>query len=90
MTDTTTPETPTIEDTTPCAECKSTEHTTRGHVDGGTPAPIANGHVDGGAAPIAFGHVDGGAAPIANGHVDGGSAPVTTNGHVDGGTPPKN
>jgi hypothetical protein len=75
MTDTTTE---TVEDTTPCAECKSTEHTTRGHVDGGTPTPIANGHVDGGSAPIA------------NGHVDGGSAPVTTNGHVDGGAPPKN
>jgi hypothetical protein len=78
MTDTTTPETPTVEDVTPCAKCQSTAHTTRGHIDGGTPAPIANGHIDGGSAPIA------------NGHIDGGSAPATTNGHIDGGAPPKN
>jgi hypothetical protein len=87
MTDTTAPEVPTIEDAPPCAECKSTEHTTKGHVEGGS--PIANGHVEGGTAPIAFGHVEGGTAPIANGHVEGGSIPVTTNGHVEGGTPPK-
>jgi hypothetical protein len=91
MTDTTTPEVPTADDTLPCPKCQSTKHTLRGHIDGGSPAPIvANGHIDGGAAPIANGHIDGGTAPIANGHIDGGSAPATTNGHIDDDAPAKN
>lgn len=52
MTDTTTPEVPTADDTLPCPKCQSTKHTLRGHIDGGSPAPIvANGHIDGGAPP---------------------------------------
>jgi hypothetical protein len=39
-------------DTKPCEECESTEHTTLGHWDGGSPTPMTtNGHWDGGAPP---------------------------------------
>jgi hypothetical protein len=52
------------DDTKPCKECNSPNHTTLGHVDGGSPAPVtANGHVDGGSMPVTTqGHVDGGSA----------------------------
>lgn len=36
----------------PCEKCESTDHTTMGHIDGGSPTPFtANGHIDGGAPP---------------------------------------
>lgn len=61
MTDTT--EVRPEDDTKPCKECKSTEHTTSGHFDGGSPV-TGNGHFDGGSAPISVsGHFDGGAPP---------------------------
>jgi hypothetical protein len=49
----------------PCETCKSTTHTTKGHIDGGSPAPAtANGQIDGGAPPAtANGQIDGGAPP---------------------------
>ena len=38
--------------TDPCEKCESTDHTTMGHIDGGSPTPFtANGHIDGGAPP---------------------------------------
>jgi hypothetical protein len=38
--------------TDPCEKCDSTEHTTMGHIDGGSPTPFTtNGHIDGGAPP---------------------------------------
>jgi hypothetical protein len=49
MTDTTTKP---ADDTLPCKECSSTEHTTLGHWEGGSPAPATtNGHWEGGAPP---------------------------------------
>jgi len=52
MTDTTTTDPRPADDTKPCTECESTEHTTSGHYDGGSPAPVTtNGHYDGGAPP---------------------------------------
>lgn len=39
-------------DKSPCEKCDSTEHTTLGHIDGGSPTPFTtNGHIDGGAPP---------------------------------------
>jgi hypothetical protein len=50
VTDTTKIETET--GTTPCEKCDSTEHTTLGHMDGGTPTTFTtDGHMDGGAPP---------------------------------------
>src|SRR5215213_4704839 len=48
MTDTTKVEPDT--EKVPCATCGTTEHTTLGHMDGGTPM-TTNGHMDGGAPP---------------------------------------
>ena len=64
MTDTTTPEAPTADDTLPCPKCQSTKHTLKGHIEGGTPAPIANGHIEGGSVPMSTnGHIEGGTPP---------------------------
>lgn len=50
------------DDTKPCKECNSAQHTTLGHYDGGSPTP--NGHYDGGSVPVTTqGHYDGGSAP---------------------------
>jgi hypothetical protein len=40
---------PTDDSTKPCPVCGSTEHTTDGHLDGGS--PVTAGHIDGGAPP---------------------------------------
>jgi len=35
-----------------CDKCDKTDHTTSGHIDGGSPTPLTtNGHIDGGAPP---------------------------------------
>lgn len=35
-----------------CEKCDKTDHTTLGHIDGGSPAPATtNGQIDGGAPP---------------------------------------
>jgi hypothetical protein len=66
MTDITTADTKPVEgNTKPCKLCQSNEHTTNGHFDGGSPAPVAaEGHFDGGSTPVTTeGHFDGGSAP---------------------------
>lgn len=66
MTDTTIADVKPEDDTKPCKKCQSTDHTTLGHIDGGSPQPVtADGHIDGGApAPVTVqGHIDGGSAP---------------------------
>ncbi|MFL6121230.1 hypothetical protein [Actinophytocola sp.] len=47
MTDTTVTDVRPEDDTKPCKKCQSMDHTTLGHVDGGTPFTV-EGHVDGG------------------------------------------
>lgn len=51
MTDTSTADVKPVDNTKPCKICQSPDHTTAGHYDGGTPAPMApDGHYDGGSA----------------------------------------
>ncbi|TDV41879.1 hypothetical protein [Actinophytocola oryzae] len=61
MTDTTTTDVKPGDDTKPCTVCRSNDHTTSGHFDGGSPVKT-DGHFDGGAMPA--GHFDGGSAPV--------------------------
>lgn len=62
MTDTTVADVRPADDTKPCQKCQSMDHTTLGHIDGGSPQPFTvEGHIDGGAAPVTVeGHIDGG------------------------------
>jgi len=64
------------DDTKPCKECNSPDHTTLGHFEGSdVPPATTDGHFEGSGIEV-------------EGHFEGSSVPVTTQGHFEGSSIP--